>query len=142
MLARLIYASKALATIDLSTLRGINAGSARRNVATGVTGMLVFGTSSFLQVLEGDRPAVNATYSRITADPRHHSPMILQVVEVSERFFQQWAMKLILLDGIKSPNTDSILQKFGTTERFDPFDYSAESALRLLRALSTQPGAD
>ena len=142
MLARLMYASRALASMDLPTLRGINAASVRSNAATGVTGMLVFGSSTFLQVLEGDRKAINDTYARIASDPRHASPMILQVIEIAERHFQQWAMKIVILDKVRFPNTTSILQNFGTTDDFDPFAYSADTAVRLLRALSPQPGAE
>ena len=90
--------------------------SARRNAAIGVTGLLIYAASSFLQVLEGGRKAVNDTYRRIADDTRHNSPMILQVLAVSQRHFQLWAMKVIVLDPVRFPHTASVLHRFGATE--------------------------
>ncbi|AMR25707.1 hypothetical protein A0257_00465 [Hymenobacter psoromatis] len=62
------------------------------NVRQGVTGILLYSDSRFVQLLEGDEQSVRKLYDRIQQDPRH-----TQVVTVSEgpgpcRRFADWSM--------------------------------------------------
>jgi hypothetical protein len=136
MLSQLIYASKAAAKMDYPQLKEINEIACRFNTARSVTGLLVFGSSSFLQILEGDRPTVNQTYHRIARDPRHENPILIDVSEIPERSFQNWAMKLIVLDGANGARATSALLRFGISEHFSPHDFSGESAPLFLREIS------
>lgn len=43
----------------------------RHNAASGATGMLVFSSGGYLQYFEGPAAAHDATWARISADPRH-----------------------------------------------------------------------
>ena len=64
----------------------------RHNREDGITGMLLYSGGNFLQVLEGSRDRVHATYERICRDPRHGSIMLLTEEEVPERHFADWSM--------------------------------------------------
>lgn len=70
----------------------ILAQSQRNNRAAGVTGLLWTDGTRFLQVLEGEPDAVEATYARIAADRRHAAIVVLQDRTVEAREFGDWSM--------------------------------------------------
>lgn len=71
---------------------GIARRSAERNTRDGVTGLLLFNSRRFLQVLEGPRDAVNKAYARIAGDPRHCAIVKLREQTVAAREFGAWGM--------------------------------------------------
>lgn len=67
----------------------------RRNPEAGVTGALLFNEDWFVQLLEGDREAVHATYHRIAADPRHEAVELLVDTRNPTRLFPEWSMGFV-----------------------------------------------
>ena len=88
----LVYVSSATELFDRAELDEILAESRRNNEAAGVTGMLLYKDGNLMQVLEGDEEAVQATYARISADPRHRGLMVLLKEAVEDRQFEDWTM--------------------------------------------------
>ncbi|MEH3159411.1 MAG: BLUF domain-containing protein [Sphingomonas taxi] len=70
----------------------ILATSRRNNAAARVTGLLFFDGKRFLQALEGEEAAVDATFARIQKDERHHALVVLSNREIATREFGEWAM--------------------------------------------------
>ncbi len=130
-LVRLIYTSRMKDGVDPSELARIHETAMRNNQASGTTGMLAFGNDRFLQLLEGSRTAVNHLYSKISADSRNTDVALLEYSEIVERDFDQWSMKLVLVTDQKK----ILLRKFSTTDDFDPYNMSGQSAYRLLLSL-------
>ncbi|MEG3165939.1 BLUF domain-containing protein [Sphingomonas sp. PB2P19] len=89
---RLLYIStarKPLPPVDIEEILRIS----RRNNARGdITGLLVVGGRRFLQALEGPADAVEQTYRRICADPRHFAVVMLSQRATDRRMFDGWAM--------------------------------------------------
>jgi blue light- and temperature-responsive anti-repressor len=73
-------------------IRNILPVSRRNNVKVGVTGALLFTTSGFAQVLEGQMDAVEATFERIQSDMRHSDVTVLSFLPVERRSFPDWSM--------------------------------------------------
>lgn len=73
-------------------LKSILETAKRNNMASGVTGALLFNQEYFAQVLEGDRKAVSETFCRIIKDPRHSEHVILDARAISQRRFADWSM--------------------------------------------------
>ena len=138
MLSRLIYASKSLVKVDFPLLEDLNDSAVRRNATTGITGLLLYGNSAFLQVLEGGRAAVSATFNRISQDKRHHELVLIGITEIAEREFQDWAMRVVMIDGIQGPRTAALLLKFGVSAQFEPSVLTAGNAHGLLLAHSRE----
>ena len=65
------------------------------NAKVEVTGALLITEGRFVQVLEGDRNHVRATYDRIEADPRHANVGILSSQFSDRRRFKQWSMAFV-----------------------------------------------
>ncbi len=89
---RLIYCSQATGDASPDELVTLLELARARNTREGLTGMLLYCSQSFLQVLEGDEDAVQEAYVRISADARHRNLRRLQVAEISARAFPDWAM--------------------------------------------------
>lgn len=64
--------------------------SRRRNASLGVTGALFAQNGRFLQVLEGDKQAVQQVFGAISADPRHTALQIIESRQVTSRQFADW----------------------------------------------------
>jgi len=97
---QLIYASTAnrpLSEVELSLLL---LAARRNNESLGVTGMLLYHDGEFLQVLEGEREAVQALFGRIARDPRHTRVTLLQRQRVVQRQFADWSMGFATLKGL------------------------------------------
>jgi hypothetical protein len=89
---RLIYGSQATRDLGPDELVELLARARVRNEQVGLSGMLLYSSQSFLQVLEGDQAALTQTYRRISADPRHTNLRLLLDAEVSTRLFPDWSM--------------------------------------------------
>ena len=90
---RLIYKSKSLIEIDQETVKDIIEHSQDMNEKDGISGALLATRSHFLQVLEGNFDAVNHTFFRIVADPRHENIQLIEFGPINKRLFEGWVMK-------------------------------------------------
>ena len=90
-LVQLIYLSD-LAAKDESEIAPILKSAVKHNSKNGITGMLLYSGGNFLQVLEGEKAAVDETYARICRDPRHRNTVLLTEEPVTERHFANWQM--------------------------------------------------
>ena len=92
MAFQLVYASSAVEPFSESQLLELLEVSRRNNAKVGVTGMLLYRGGNFIQVLEGDRAAVLAVFSRVSMDSRHRGVLRFLSSEVVERDFAGWSM--------------------------------------------------
>ena len=75
----------------------------------------------FLQLLEGDRAAVNALYHRLLKDGRHRDTAGLDMSEIPCRRFTGWSMGLIA----SLESNRQLFLKYSGTADFDPYSMSA-----------------
>ena len=123
MLVRLLYVSKEIAEQPSNFAEANLEKFRNKNLLNDITGVLCSGEGIFLQVLEGERSAVNKLYANICPDPRHTDIELLQYEEIEERVFFAWSMDYIpistLYKVIKIQNPD-----------FDPYFSSGKLAMR------------
>jgi len=131
MLVRLMYASRATATVDQDALLAILRKSKANNPGNGVTGVLCFSGGIFLQVLEGGRTPVNALYHRIATDPRHRDVVLLSYDEIEERCFAGWSMGQVNLARLNP----ALLLKYSETAVLDPYAVSGKVSMALFEEL-------
>lgn len=89
---RIIYCSQATHDLAPEELVELLELSRRNNAAAGLSGMLLYSSQSFLQVLEGDPETLAATYQRIKADTRHANLRLLLDAAVPGPMFPDWTM--------------------------------------------------
>ncbi|MEE3717982.1 BLUF domain-containing protein [Tumidithrix elongata RA019] len=129
-LHRLIYVSQAATGLGYPDLVNILEKSERNNLAVGITGMLCFGDSMFLQVLEGNRRVVSQTYNRIIGDKRHTNAELIDFSEIEQRAFGSWSMKVVELGTL--PEVRNIILKYSSTDKFSPISINPQQSLRFL----------
>lgn len=104
-LKRVVYVSEKTDASD-TTLKDIIASSQKNNPEEGVTGCLLSGSNSFLQLLEGTADFIDTLYSKISKDNRHENVMTLCEEKIDERLFLSWSMKLAPFENMEWSKED------------------------------------
>ena len=128
MLTRLLYVSKPVGPITTFVTSSILEVCSVNNKKAEITGVLCQGSGIYMQVIEGQRSAINALYSRIISDKRHSQIELLSFEEVGQRRYGQWSMALVLL------SIDDPMVQLAHPE-FDPYSASSKDAIRIIDEL-------
>ncbi|TAE60823.1 MAG: BLUF domain-containing protein [Nostocales cyanobacterium] len=135
-LYRLIYSSYGKANLSYHDLTEIMQKSDKNNQHDGITGMLCYGDSVFLQILEGDRAVVSKTFQRISRDTRHHSPELIEFVPIESRLFVEWSMKAVNLGQLKSEKVKKLLLKYSPSTTLKPSSMTGKQCINLMQELA------
>ncbi|HYI43546.1 MAG TPA: BLUF domain-containing protein [Sphingomicrobium sp.] len=94
-LKALTYTS--LASLDLRArdLEDIHRTAKELNALDGITGMLVFNGTRFLQVIEGSETAIDDLVERLRRDRRHSAFEVRDERAIEARSFPDWSMELV-----------------------------------------------
>ncbi|MCL4673378.1 MAG: BLUF domain-containing protein [Sphingomonadaceae bacterium] len=92
----LIYVSTAAPGFREADLAPLAQAAATANAVLGVTGMLAYNGAHFMQLLEGEEAAVEATLARIAADPRHAGLVVIRRETRAGRECPDWSMRAFL----------------------------------------------
>jgi len=125
MLVRLLYVSKPVGPITTYVTTSILEASSVNNKKTDITGVLCQGSGIYLQVIEGQRSDISALFSRIMADTRHNTVVILSMEEIEQRRYGQWSMALVQL------SMDDPMVQMAHPE-FDPYAASSSDAMKII----------
>ena len=105
------YRSEAQLLDKLHDLVSIVEESRLRNAACGITGVLLFDGTFFLQTLEGPPEKTKGVYAKILQDRRHRNVKSFPIQAIEERDFPDWHMELI-----SSDETAQIVADMGNLE--------------------------
>lgn len=94
-LKSLTYTSLAGLDLQASDLEDIHRTAREENALEGITGLLIFNGTHFLQIIEGSPNAIDDLVARLRRDPRHSGVEIREQREVEERSFPDWSMELV-----------------------------------------------
>ena len=102
---RVVYVSEKT-DVSVTDLKDIIASSKKNNPEGDVTGCLLSGSNSFLQLLEGPAEFINTLYAKINRDNRHKNVITLCDEKIAERLFSSWSMKLAPFENMEWSNED------------------------------------
>jgi hypothetical protein len=124
-----VYVSSEAYRFTDAQLRDLLEVSRRKNDACAVTGLLLYLSGNFIQLLEGAKEDVLATRDRIAADNRHRGMNTVLEGPCEKRDFQDWSMGF---ERLESPEAETLpgYSDFLSTPAGDSRHQSA--ALRLL----------
>lgn len=88
----IVYLSQATHELSPVELVALLQQARERNTQHLTTGALVYGDGQFMQVMEGERAAVEALYKRLERDPHHRNLFRLADKTIAERSFATWSM--------------------------------------------------
>jgi hypothetical protein len=131
MLVRLLYASRAAASLTASVMDHILEQSRTNNPAKGITGLLCYSDDLFIQLLEGGRDEVCELFNAIVRDPRHVEVRLLSYEEIAERRFGGWTMGHVNVGKVNA----SLLLKYAERAELNPFACSGHASMALLEEL-------
>ena len=94
-LKSLTYTSLARLDLQASDLEDIHRAARELNSLEGITGLLIFNGTHFLQIIEGTDNAIEDLVARLRRDPRHESIEIREERQIDERSFPDWSMELV-----------------------------------------------
>jgi hypothetical protein len=102
LLETFVYCSLASEGVDAEEVSRLVAFSQGRNVARGITGVLVFGSGVFFQWIEGPPAEVRTLIANLHSDTRHHDIVTLdQSVDKRERLYPHWDMEPVEADDLR-----------------------------------------
>jgi hypothetical protein len=94
-LKTLTYTSRARLDLGDEDLAAIHETARHFNALDGISGLLLFDGSRFLQIVEGAEDAVDNLVERLRMDPRHSAFEIRDERFVDRRSFPDWSMELV-----------------------------------------------
>jgi hypothetical protein len=99
-----------LASIDLAAddLADIHASARKLNALDGITGLLIFNGTHFLQIVEGAGPAIDELLLRLRRDRRHSGLEVRDERAIDRRSFPDWSMELVRVDSGYATARDTI----------------------------------
>ena len=104
-----VYCSRAAEVVDDVEVGHIIEFSQRRNVARGITGVLVFGSGVFFQWVEGPPAEVQKLVASLHEDSRHYDIVTLdQSIEKRERLYPHWEMERVEANDIRAVLVDAL----------------------------------
>ncbi len=102
---QVIYVSEKTDTSS-DSLTAIYDISQKNNSESGISGCLLIGSNSYLQLLEGPDSAVENLYSKIKMDSRHKNVKRLFEQHIDEKLFSSWSMKFAPFNNIEWGNKE------------------------------------
>ncbi|MBX2850820.1 MAG: BLUF domain-containing protein [Phycisphaeraceae bacterium] len=105
--ATLIYTSKATTPVTMESLKQMAHQAALNNAQQSITGLLLYGSGHYLQVLEGNPTSLKRLYDRISKDTRHMSCDVLYEHKRVVKLFPKWNMGQLNLE---SPGLNAMSQ--------------------------------
>lgn len=91
----LIYVSRATPGLGADDLDRIHHSAVNLNALDGITGLLVYNGTHFLQIVEGASDAIDDLLERLRRDPRHCDVAVVSESMVEDISFPDWSMSLI-----------------------------------------------
>jgi hypothetical protein len=134
----MMYKSHSKDLADLDLVESILESSTQNNPVNGITGILVVTETHFLQVLEGEFEALNATFEKICLDKRHDKVQLISFTEINERKFANWAMHGIGLFDLNQELKSRLCMEFGEDQGVLRLPTTARETLSLLDILLSE----
>jgi hypothetical protein len=114
-LTSLTYTSLARLDLQSSDLENIHRSARELNALDGITGLLVFNGTHFLQIVEGSHDAIEDLLGRLRRDPRHTGLEVRDERKVRSRSFPVWSMELVRVNASYFKARDTIADRLPDT---------------------------
>ena len=114
-LKSLTYTSLARLDVEVSDLEAIHRTAREANALDGITGLLIFNGTHFLQIVEGAPQAIDDLVEKLRRDTRHNGLEIRDERSVDERSFPDWSMELVRVSASYFEAKDTVSDRLPET---------------------------
>ncbi|WP_423147368.1 BLUF domain-containing protein [Rubrolithibacter danxiaensis] len=119
----LLYVSTATEKLSDQELTDILAISRKNNTNMGITGIMIYGNGNIMQLLEGEKQALDNLYQKLKQDHRHFGLTKLLDKKIDSRSFESWSMgfkaaskkEYASLEGVFNPSDSDTLTNLTST---------------------------
>jgi hypothetical protein len=128
-LIQLVYVSSAAPGLGEDALGAIRSRAVTVNQPLGITGVLLYRSGTFLQLLEGPGDTVDDLYTAIMGDPRHTDVTLLVRRPCNERVASAWSMGVLNLDAFDpgfAPVIERVMDLGRASHEIDDHDRAQE----------------
>ena len=132
-LKSLTYTSLARLDLEADDLEAIHRIARNANALDGITGLLIFNGTHFLQIIEGQPQAIDELVEKLRRDPRHSGVEIRDQRMVEARSFPDWSMELVRVSASYFEAKDTVAERL-------PAATSTEVRDRVIRMTETISG--
>lgn len=92
MVYSIIYKSKAQTDFNVFDIHKMLQKAKYFNKVKKITGLIIYHKSQFIQLIEGDKDAIESLYSSIQADKRHYDVETLLSKSSNQSLWNEWSM--------------------------------------------------
>ena len=89
---RIIYLSSGVKVFSDEEINSLLDISRKNNANNDITGLLLYADGNFLQIIEGEKEAIEMTYQKILNDSRHKNIILITNEPIKKRSFSDWKM--------------------------------------------------
>lgn len=100
----IVYISSAKLGLTHGEILNIVEDSRVNNEKIGLTGLLLFNSGNFMQLVEGEESVVNGLFRKIEKDRRHTDIKLLLKEPITHRNFSDWTMGFKNIEKLKETN--------------------------------------
>ena len=121
-LKSLTYTSLARLDLEADDLEAIHRIARNANALDGITGLLIFNGTHFLQIIEGQPQAIDELVEKLRRDPRHSGVEIRDQRMVEARSFPDWSMELVRVSASYFEAKDTVAERLPAATSIDVRD--------------------
>jgi len=122
-LKSLTYTSFARLDLEARDLEAIHRTAREVNALEGITGLLIFNGTHFLQIIEGMPAAIDDLVERLRRDPRHSGLEIRDEQMIEQRSFPDWSMELVRVSASYFEARDTVIDRLPEATAADVRDH-------------------
>jgi hypothetical protein len=122
-LKSLTYTSFARLDLEARDLEAIHRTAREVNALEGITGLLIFNGTHFLQIIEGAPSAIDDLVERLRRDPRHSGLEIRDEQMIEQRSFPDWSMELVRVSASYFEAKDTVADRLPEATAADVRDH-------------------
>lgn len=137
-LYHIVYVSSASHLFSKQELLDLLEKAREKNHRLGITGLLLYRDGDFIQLLEGEKDAVETLFATISTDPRHSQTMVLLEEPTDQRLFDDWSMGFRDLSDPDVQATSGFSQYMNTRLVADSFADDPSGCLELMALFRPQ----
>lgn len=138
---QICYLSESTRYIDQAEIENLLAKARKFNQANQISGMLLYTSGHFLQVLEGSLNTLDLLYEKICLDERHHEILKILEAPIERRYFEDWDMAYHGIEEFDLNIRDDI-ENFMVTQNKDTILHTPEQVRTLIDRISAAMPAD
>jgi len=105
------YTSLARLDLEASDLEAIHRTARDVNALEGITGLLIFNGTHFLQIIEGAPDAIDDLIERLRRDRRHSGLEVRDERPIAVRSFPDWTMEMVRVSASYFEAKDTVSER-------------------------------